>query len=122
MPLKVVRRKASQVPPPPRASKLHDDLERLKSEIGTLTADTVIEVEAVSAQAIRGVKALITRASRQVGIEVKHWHVGTKVFAQPKAEAAPRRPAQAKPVTTTRRRAAAPTAPPARKGRPRKAT
>ena len=123
MPLKVVRRKASQVPPPPVAGRIHDDLERLKSEIATLTSDAVLEVEAVSEHAIKGVKSLITRASRQVGIEVRHWHVGTKVFAQPKAPVAQRKRAQAKPATTTRPRKVATTAAPARKAsRPRKTT
>ncbi len=123
MPLKVVRRKASQVPPPPPASRIRGDLERLKSEISTLSSDAVLEVEAVSEQAIKGVKSLITRASRQVGVEIRHWHIGTKVFAQPKAPVVRRNPAQAEPASTARARKPATAAAPTRKvARQRKTT
>ena len=112
MPLHVVHRKASQVPPP-AAGKINQDRELLKSAIARLTADTVLEVEAGSAQAVRSVKGLLTRAGHQVGVEVSHWHVGTKVFARHKAPA-PRARAQAKPATARAPKPAA-AAKPARK-------
>ena len=121
MPLKVRRRKASEVPPPAVHGRINKDLEQLKTELAKLSADMVLEVEVGSATAVRGTKNLITRASKQVGIVVRHWHDGTKVFAQPLSRTAAKRRTPAQPRAAAAKRAQPqPKAPARKRGRPRK--
>ena len=90
MPLKITHRKAEEVPRPTAAGRINENLQAIKAEMLKLGQGMVLEIETGSERAIRGTKALITRASNELGAKWRHWSQGTKVFASP-AERAPRR-------------------------------
>jgi hypothetical protein len=90
MPLKITHRKEEEVPRPTAAGRINENLEAIKTEMLKLGQGMVLEIDTGSEKAIRGTKALITRASKEIGAKWRHWSQGTKVFARP-AEIAPRR-------------------------------
>jgi hypothetical protein len=90
MPLKITHRKEEEVPRPTAAGRINENIEAIKAEMLKLGQGMVLEIETGSERAIRGTKALITRASRELGAKWRHWSQGTKVFARP-AESVPRR-------------------------------
>ncbi len=63
----------------------------------------VLEVQTGAGRSVRGIKMLITRAGNQIGRSFRHWHEGTRVFAQPKGVVRRRR----KVVAAGRRRSPA---------------
>jgi len=95
MPLKITQRPEHEVPKPSRAGKVNEDLVAVKNEMMKLGQGMVLEIEAGSEKAIRGAKALITRAAKELGTPWRHWHFGSKVFARP-AEGTQRRRGRAK--------------------------
>jgi hypothetical protein len=97
MPLKITHRKEEEVPRPTAAGRINENLEAIKTEMLKLGQGMVLEIDTGSEKAIRGTKALITRASKEIGAKWRHWSQGTKVFARP-AEIAPRRRRRSKPV------------------------
>jgi hypothetical protein len=90
MPLKITHRKEEEVPRPTAAGRINENLEAIKAEMLKLGQGMVLEIETGSERAIRGTKALITRASKEIGAKWRYWSQGTKVFARP-AESVPRR-------------------------------
>ena len=90
MPLKITQRKQEDVPMPNAAGKINEDLLAIRGEMSKMASGMVLEIEAGSEKAIRGTKMLITKAANQLGMQWRHWNVGTKVFARP-VEAARRR-------------------------------
>ena len=88
MPLKIAHRKAEDVPAA-TAETGSPEFQELKVELAKLQPGMVLEVETGSGRAIRGTKAMLTRAGKQAGLSVVHWHQGTKVYA--KAQVARRR-------------------------------
>ena len=90
MPLKITHRKEAEVPRPSAAGKINENLEAIKAEMLKIGQGMVLEIETGSERAVRGTKALITRASKDIGARWRHWSQGTKVFARP-AEARRRR-------------------------------
>ena len=98
MPLKVTHRKEEEVPKPSASGKINEDLQALKNEMLKLGKGMVLEVETGSERAIRGTKALITRAGRQLGTRWRHWSQGTKVFAKPVERVLRRRGRPRKPA------------------------
>jgi len=97
MQLKITHRKEEEVPRPTAAGRINENLEAIKTEMLKLGQGMVLEIDTGSEKAIRGTKALITRASKEIGAKWRHWSQGTKVFARP-AERAPRRRRRSKPV------------------------
>jgi len=91
MPLKITHKPEEDVPTPGRTGKVNEDLVALKAEMLKLGQGMVLEIETGSEKAIRGTKALITRASKQLGTRWRHWHMGTKVFAKPTGQVRGRR-------------------------------
>lgn len=83
MPMKITARKASEVPQPAADGKVNEDLEALKAAMVRLPAGSVLEVEVPRGRTVRGVKAQITRAGKQLGATWKHWDAGNKVYAKP---------------------------------------
>ena len=83
MPLKINVRKESEVPRPRAGGKVNEEMEALKAKMGSLPAGMVLEIEVASGRTVRGAKALITRAARELGSTWRHWHAGNRVFAQP---------------------------------------
>ncbi|HLF09181.1 MAG TPA: hypothetical protein VI789_07530 [Dehalococcoidia bacterium] len=83
MPLSFTHRKAHEVPPPAGGGRVNRDLESIINELTRLATGMVLEIETGDEKAIRATKALITRAGQQLGTPMRHWHAGTKVFAQP---------------------------------------
>lgn len=83
MPLRIRHIKAEEAPKPTSTGKVNEDLHAMKSEMTKLAAGGVLEIEAGSEKAVRGVKTLVTRAGKELGTAWQHWHVGTKVFARP---------------------------------------
>src|SRR2546425_11264173 len=90
MPLRIRHVKEEEAPKPTSTGKVNEDLHALKTEMTKLVSGAVLEIEAGSEKAVRGVKALVTRAARELGSQWRHWHIGTKVFAKP-VEAVKRR-------------------------------
>ena len=90
MPLRFAQRREAEVPQPNRQGKVNEDLYRIRDELAKLAGGMVLEIETGSAEAIRRTKGLVTRASKELGRPIQHWHEGTKVFARP-AEAVRRR-------------------------------
>ena len=70
MPLKITQRPEHEVPKPSRAGKVNEDLVAVKNEMMKLGQGMVLEIEAGSEKAIRGAKALITRAAKELGTTV----------------------------------------------------
>lgn len=91
MPLKITHKPEEDVPLPGRTGKVNEGLVALKAEMQKLGQGMVLEIETGSEKAIRGTKALITRASKQLGTRWRHWHMGTKVFAKPAGQVRRRR-------------------------------
>ncbi len=83
MPLRIRHLKEEEAPKPTSTGKVNEDLHGLKTEMTKLASGAVLEIEAGSEKAVRGVKALVTRAGRELGSQWRHWHAGTKVFAKP---------------------------------------
>ena len=86
MPLKIRHVSEKEAPKPNATGGTNKDIHQLKSEMMKLASGAVLEVEAGSEKAVRGVKTLITRASNELGSRWRHWHVGTKVYARPQAK------------------------------------
>ena len=83
MALKITARKATEVPRPTSVGKVNEDLEALKAQMASLGPRMVLEIEPDRRRSLRGVKAMVTRAARELGVSWRHWHAGNKVFAQP---------------------------------------
>jgi hypothetical protein len=81
--MKISARRASDVPQPTAAGKVNEDMEALKAQMAKLPAGSVLEVEVDRAHTTRGVKAMITRAGKQLGAMWRHWDAGNKVYAKP---------------------------------------
>jgi len=94
MALKITARREADVPRPTATGKVNEDLEALKAQMAKLPAGSVLEVEVDRGRSPRGVKAMITRAAKQLGATWRHWHDGSKVYAKP-ARRRRRRRAQA---------------------------
>jgi len=94
MPLRIRHVREDEAPRPSSKGDTNEDVNQLKSEMMRLGSGAVLEIEAGSEKAVRGVKTLVTRASNQLGSRWRHWHVGTKVFAKPdgRARRGPGRP------------------------------
>jgi hypothetical protein len=90
MPLKITHREAQDVSARTTTGNANAELYQLKMEMSKLAPNMVLEVDTGEARSVRGTKALITRASKQLGRPFVHWHQGTKVYAKP-AEAPRRR-------------------------------
>ena len=86
MPLRIRHVREDEAPKPSSRGETNENMSQLKSEMMRLGSGAVLEIEAGSEKAVRGVKTLVTRASKQLGKGWRHWHVGTKVFARPKRE------------------------------------
>ena len=86
MPLKIRHVSEKEAPKPTARGRSNRDIHQLKSEMMKLASGAVLEIEAGSEKAVRGVKTLITRASNELGNRWRHWHVGTKVYARPQAK------------------------------------
>ena len=84
MPLKISVRKESEAPRPTSSGKPNEDVQALKAKMSQLPTGSVLEVQVDRGRSIRGVKTLITRASKERGSKWKHWHSGNKVYAQPR--------------------------------------
>jgi TusA-related sulfurtransferase len=89
MPLKIAHRKAEDVPTATIAAG-SDEFNQIKAELAKLQPGMVLEVDAGSQKALRGTKSMLTRAGKQSGRPVQHWHQGTVVYAKT-ATTAPRR-------------------------------
>jgi hypothetical protein len=98
MPLKITHRKEEEVPRPTAAGRINENLEAIKAEMLKLGQGMVLEIDTGSEKAIRGTKALITRASKELGAKWRHWSQGTKVFARPVGGASHRRRRRSKPA------------------------
>jgi len=98
MPLKITHRKEEEVPRPGAAGRINENLEAIKAEMLKLGQGMVLEIETGSERAIRGTKALITRASRELGAKWRHWSHGTKVFARPAESVTRRRRRRSRPA------------------------
>ncbi len=83
MPLQFSQKKADEVPAPGSGGKVNQELVALKSEMAKLGSGLVLEIETGSEKGVRGTKMLVTRAASQLGTKWRHWHSGTKVYAQP---------------------------------------
>jgi hypothetical protein len=83
MPLRFKHVKQEEAPKPSSTGKANTELFAVKSEMLKLGKGMVLEIETGSAKAVRGTKALVTRAGKELGAKWQHWHVGTKVFARP---------------------------------------
>ncbi len=83
MPLQIRQVKESEAPRPSARGRINEDVQQVKSEMMKLGSGAVLEIEAGSERAVRGVKTIVTRASKELGKGWRHWHVGTKVFAKP---------------------------------------
>ncbi len=83
MALKITHRKESEVPKPGASGRVNQALVDLMNEMGKLATGMVLEIETGDEKAIRATKMLITRAANQMETPYRHWHVGTKVYAQP---------------------------------------
>jgi hypothetical protein len=90
MPLKFTQRNAEEVPSAGSNGKINQDLVAIKNEMAKLGSGMVLEIDTGSEKAVRGTKMLITKASKELGTQWKHWHSGTSVYAQP-VDAAKRR-------------------------------
>lgn len=91
MPLKIAQRKLEEIPVPTRAGKVNPELEQLKEQMRTLTPGSALEVDLEGEKDARRVKALITRAARELGARWRHWSLGSKVYAVPESGERPRR-------------------------------
>ena len=91
MPLRVRHVSEKDAPKPNARGGINEDVHQLKSEMMRLASGSVLEIEAGSEQAVRGIKTLVTRASNELGSRWRHWHVGSKVFAKPGAATRRRR-------------------------------
>lgn len=81
MSLKITHRKAEEVPfGAGQAGSA--EFNQIKAELAKLQPGMVLEVEAESARAVRGTKAMLTRAGNQLGRPVVHWQQGTTVYAK----------------------------------------
>jgi hypothetical protein len=96
MPLRINVRKESEVPRPRAGGKVNEELEGLKDKMMGLPAGMVLEIEVAAGRTVRGAKAMITRAAREIGSTWRHWHAGNRVFAQPARRRRRRRRAAAK--------------------------
>lgn len=92
MPLQITQRREQEVPMPGRTGKVNAELAKVKAEMQKLASGMVLEIETGSDRSVRGTKALVTRAARELGDRWRHWHVGSKVFAQPMRKKPGRKP------------------------------
>lgn len=81
MPLKISVRKEAEVPTAAVAAG-SSEFNQIKAELVKLQPGMVLEVDAGSQKALRGTKAMLTRAGNQIGRPVKHWQQGTVVYAK----------------------------------------
>ena len=90
MALKISHRAETEVPRAGGAGTVNPDLMVVQTEMAKLTPGMVLVIEVENPREVRGTKLLISKASKQLGTEWKHWHSGTVVYAKP-AEAVKRR-------------------------------
>lgn len=81
MALKIAHRTAEEVPVGGSNTE-SAEFTQIKAELAKLQAGMVLEIETGSAKAIRGTKSMLTRAGKQAGRPVVHWHQGTTVYAK----------------------------------------
>lgn len=81
MPLRITHRKAEDVPIGGAAAG-SAEFNQIKAELMKLQPGMVLEVDAGSQKALRGTKAMLTRAGHQIGRPVQHWAQGTIVYAR----------------------------------------
>jgi hypothetical protein len=81
MSLKITHRKAEEVPLAAGEAG-SADFNQIKAELSKLQPGMVLEVETASPRAVRGTKAMLTRAGNQLGRPVIHWQQGTVVYAK----------------------------------------
>ena len=91
MSLKITQRNLQEIPTPTRAGRVNQDLEQLKQQMRDLARGSALEIEVESEKDTRRIKALITRAARELGAQWQHWSMGTRVFAVPASGERPRR-------------------------------
>lgn len=92
MSLQITQRREHEVPMPGRTGKVNAELAKVKEEMQKLGTGMVLEIEIGSDRTVRGTKALVTRAARELGGTWRHWHAGSKVFAQPMRKKPGRKP------------------------------
>lgn len=83
MPLQFTHKKAEEVPAPRPPGKVSQALAALIREMTKLAPDMVLEIETGDEKAIRATRMLVTRAGNELGTPLRHWQVGTKVYAKP---------------------------------------
>lgn len=88
MALKIVHRKVDEVPSA-TSGRSSTEFDTIKAELAKLQPGMVLEVDPGSQGAVRGTKAMLTRAGNQLGRPVVHWSLGNVIYA--KATEAPRR-------------------------------
>lgn len=81
MPLKITHRRAEDVPTVGAAAG-SAEFNQIKAELAKLQPGMVLEIEAGTQQAVRGTKAMLTRAGNQISRPVQHWQQGTVVYAK----------------------------------------
>ncbi len=82
--MKISHRRAEDVPAPPaRSGAVNQVLTEIMRELRRIAPGMVMVIETGDEAAVRGTKVLITRAGRELGIPVRHWHNGTEVYAKP---------------------------------------
>ncbi len=80
---------AVDVPTPGRGGRVNEDLATLMDEMKRLGPGMVLEIAAEGDRSPRAVKALVSRAARELGVSGPHWSANGRVYARPAA--APRR-------------------------------
>lgn len=83
MALKITRRSLEETPRPTSSGRVNEDLEQLKQQMRELAPGSALEFELQRPGDARRVKALVTRATRELGANWRHWSMGNKVFAAP---------------------------------------
>lgn len=91
MALKITRRSLEETPRPTSSGRVNEDLEQLKQQMRELAPGSALEIELQRPGDARRVKGLITRATRELGANWRHWSMGNKVFTAPAAGSRRRR-------------------------------
>ena len=83
MPLQFTQRQPEEVPSASSTGKVNQDLLVIKNEMASLAPGMVLEIQTDAISTVRSTKVLVTKASKELGTQWRHWHAGSTVYASP---------------------------------------
>ncbi len=82
MQYRITARREDEVPMHDRKAGRNEDLAEVKKAMKKASTGMVLEIRPEGGTTARGVKMMISRAAKELGMKWHHWSVGDVVYAQ----------------------------------------